>query len=78
MVQKMRAGKSWRTTVAAVCMSLSVILSNVVAVVDDDPETKIDLPRVMLELGMIAGAVGLAAARDDKVTSEQAGAKPDA
>lgn len=73
----MKATKgSWRTTLAGVLASLLIIGSNALAVLDDDPETKINPQVVLLELGTLATAIGLVAARDNKVSSEQAGLKP--
>lgn len=63
---------SWRTTLAAVLASLAILASNGVALLDDDPETKVDPQLVLMELATLATAFGLAKARDDAVSSEQA------
>ena len=72
--KKMAKG-SWRTTAAGVLGSLMILMSNAVAVLDNDPATVINLQVVLAEVGTLAMGLGLMAARDNGVSSEQAGAK---
>lgn len=65
--------KSWRTTAAGVLGGLCLILPQILAAIDSDPLTVPHLEAVLTGLAML----GLgAAARDNGVTSEAAGAKP--
>lgn len=63
---------SWRTTTAGLGAILVAIGSAVTAHFDSDPQTISDWGAVVAAI--IAG-VGLMLARDDKVSSESAGAK---
>ena len=72
---KAAAKGSWRTTAAGVLGSLMILMSNAVAVIDNDPATVINLQIVLAEVGTLAMGLGLMAARDNGVSSEQAGAK---
>lgn len=65
-------GKSWRTTVAGVAAFLAALFADIKAVSDDDPETK---PNIEMTVALGAVAIGLITARDNKVSSERAGAK---
>jgi len=64
--------KSWKTTAAGIAAIVAALATAVGALFDADPVT-------MPDWGAIAAAVmagvGLIAARDNGVTSEQAGAK---
>jgi len=66
---------SWRTTLAGIGAILVAVGTAVSAMFDNDPAT-------MPEWGAVVAACiagfGLIFARDNKVTSEQAGAKPSA
>jgi len=62
---------SWRTTVAAVILALAAVFNAAGAMLDDDPSTNPNWTVVMAEIGAIWGFLN---ARDNKVTSEQAGA----
>lgn len=63
---------NWRTTGAALA-SVAVVLAELAKLIDGDDKTQINIELLWLNLCVI---FGLAAARDSKVTSEQAGAKP--
>lgn len=64
--------KSWKTTLAGIGLILSVIGTALAAQFDNDPNTK---PDIEIVIGGLLGGFGLLSARDNKVTSEAAGAK---
>lgn len=63
---------SWRTTAAGIAAILTVVGNAIKAYIDNDPSTTVDLAQLVA--GISAG-LGLLNARDNKVTSEAAGAK---
>jgi len=63
---------SYKTTIAGILAALTVITSEAGRLFDADPKTDPDYNVVVPALIM---AWGLISARDNKVTSEQAGAK---
>jgi hypothetical protein len=63
---------SWRTGLAGLFAGLSILIGQASAVVDSDPATNLDLSIV---IATIAAMVAAFSARDNVVTSEQAGAK---
>jgi hypothetical protein len=63
--------KSWKTTAAGIVAGLAVILTQVAYLLDADPETVFSLEAVIAALGVMG--IGWFA-RDNNVTSEQAGA----
>ena len=63
---------SWRTGLAGLFAGLTILIGQASAVVDSDPGTNLDLSIV---IATIAAMVAAFSARDNKVTSEQAGAK---
>lgn len=63
--------KSWRTTVAGIVAAVGILCTQIGNVLDKDPETVISWEAIMFALGALG--VGWFA-RDNKVTSEQAGA----
>jgi drug/metabolite transporter (DMT)-like permease len=63
---------SWRTTTAGIAAIVVAIATAVGALFDADPLT---LPDWGAVAAAIMAGVGLLAARDNKVSSEQAGAK---
>jgi hypothetical protein len=68
--------KSWRTTACGVLALVASAIPMAIAFIDGDPNTTVGMEQLSA-LGMgIAAAFGLTLARDNKVTSEQAGAKP--
>ena len=62
--------KSWKTTTGALCGLVALILGAASAMLDNDPATNPDWNAVAIA----AVAVGTMFARDNNVTSEQAGA----
>lgn len=62
---------SWKTTVAGITAGLAIILSQVSYLFDADPQTVFSVEAVISALGLIG--IGFFA-RDNNVTSEQAGA----
>lgn len=64
--------KSWRTTIFGAGGLLVVVANTVSALLDGDPLTNPDWSAVA---GVVSIAIGLFFARDNKVTSEAAGAK---
>ena len=66
--------KSWRTTIAGIASIVGALALAAVAIFDGDPETVINLERLIESV--VAGLVGLGLimARDDKVTSWESGA----
>lgn len=65
--------KSWKTTLFGAGGVVTIIGSVLNALFDGDPATQVDWVTVCAGL---APAIGLLFARDNNVTSEQAGAKP--
>ncbi len=65
--------KSWKTTLSSVCGIVGLLATAIPAAIDGNPATD---PQWGIVIPTIMGlAVGLFA-RDNNVTSEQAGAKP--
>jgi len=62
---------SWKTTTGGVIALLVLLLNAAAAMLDDDPETNPDLNAI----GVAAVAVSALFARDNSVSSEEAGAK---
>lgn len=60
--------KSWRTTLAGVLLIVGSVAMQLYYLFDNDPNTKFSIEVI---LGLVTGA-GLFAARDNKVTSEEA------
>lgn len=75
MVDKLKPGASWRTTTAGIAAAVAAIASAIAAGIDGDPSTHVDVSKLLETLSVIGAALGLIAARDNVVTSEQAGAK---
>lgn len=68
--------KSWRTTVSGIILALGLLLTNVGAFVDEDPETKGNINEVTGALLALGGAIGLGwFSRDKNVSSEAQGVK---
>ena len=64
--------KSWKTTALGILTGIGILITQVVAVLDNDPETVLEISIVIA--GLSAMGFGWFA-RDDNVTSESAGAK---
>jgi hypothetical protein len=64
--------KSWKTTAAGISAAVAAIASAVSALVDNNPATNPDWAAV---IAAVTAGIGLVFARDNKVTSEDAGAK---
>jgi peptidoglycan/LPS O-acetylase OafA/YrhL len=64
--------KSWKTTAAGIAAIVAALATAVGALFDADPVTMPDWGAVA---AAVMAGVGLIAARDNGVTSEQAGAK---
>lgn len=64
--------KSWKTTVTGIAAILTAVGAALTAVFDNDPNTNID---VTVTASAIMVGIGLIFARDNNVTSEDAGAK---
>lgn len=56
--------KNWKTTLCGVLTAVGVVSMNLVAGLDDDPTTVIDIPKLIESLALIAVATGLIAAKD--------------
>ena len=64
--------KSWKTTVMGVCAILTAVAGAVKLLVDNDPATNPDWTAVC---AAVAAGIGLIAARDNGVSSEDVGVK---
>jgi uncharacterized membrane protein len=64
--------KSWKTTLVAVAGAVAIVATQVVHLFDADPGTTFSLDAILAALAILG--VG-AAARDNDVSSEKAGAK---
>lgn len=67
--------KSWRTTAAGILALVGSAIPLVIAMIDGDPATVVDMNEVGVLIMGIFTALGFNAARDNKVSSEDAGAK---
>lgn len=64
--------KSWKTTVTGVAAILTAVGAALTALFDNDPNTTLD---VTVTASAIMAGIGLIFARDNNVSSEDAGAK---
>jgi hypothetical protein len=73
-------GASWRTFTSALIVAGGVILTQIGYGLDSDPDTVTNWDLIVKTIGTLLTVGGITSvgwfARDDKVTSEQAGAKP--
>lgn len=72
MVKKKALTGSWKTSVAGICMALSMLFGEASNLLDGKPETPVSIENVMF--GLSALFMGLTA-RDNDVSSKQAGAE---
>jgi hypothetical protein len=63
---------SWKTTVTGVAAILTAVGAALTALFDNDPATNID---IAVTVAAVMSGIGLIFARDNNVTSEDAGAK---
>lgn len=63
--------KSWKTTVLGLSILLMAVGAALVALLDGDPTTAVDMNAIWAGLA----GLGLVVSRDNNVTSEKAGAK---
>ena len=63
---------SMKTTLAGICAIVAAVAGALYALIDGNPNTN---PDWTLTMGSIMAGIGLIVARDNNVTSEQAGAK---
>lgn len=71
-VNKMQLKGSWRTTGAGIGMILTAIGAAIAALTDNDPATHVNIGAT---ISAVVAGVGLIMARDNKVSSEDAGIK---
>lgn len=64
--------KSVKTTILGICAGLAILVPQVKAIVDDDPNTNVSYEQVVAGLGLMG--IGIAA-KDGDVSSEYAGIK---
>ena len=64
---------SWKTTTGGVLGAVAIIAGAAQAILDNDPATN---PNWEMVIGALSICAGLLFARDNKVTSAQAGAEP--
>jgi hypothetical protein len=64
--------KSWKTTVGGIVLAVSLISGELHKLFDDDPKTE---PSVIVIIGALGGAGIGVFARDNNVSSKQAGVK---
>lgn len=65
---------SWKTTTAAIASVLATLLVAVSAALDSNPNTD---PNWGVVIPVIMGQIGLLFARDNKVSDQDAGARPE-
>ncbi len=67
--------RSWRTTTCGILALLASLIPGAIALIDGDPATVVDTQEITTAImGAVLAFMGVSA-RDNKVTSEQAGAK---
>lgn len=64
--------KSWKTTVTGIAAVLTAVGAALTALFDNDPNTTLD---ITVTASAIMAGIGLIFARDNNVSSEDAGAK---
>ena len=67
--------KSWRTTLYGILTFVGSLIPSALPLIDGNPETVIDTAEICAAfMGLMTG-LGFISARDNKVSSEDAGAK---
>lgn len=64
-------GASWKTTLLGIIAGLGLLLPQLGAVLDDDPETNLDPTQIAAGFGLMIGGKLV---REEKVSSKDAGA----
>ncbi len=64
--------KSWKTTVGGIVLAVSLISGELYKLFDEDPKTEPSIAVIIAAVGALGIGIN---ARDNNVTSEQAGAK---
>lgn len=64
--------KSWKTTASGIAVIVAALANAAVSMLDNNPSTNPDWNALFVA---VAAGVGLVIARDNKVTSEDVGAK---
>lgn len=64
--------KSWKTTTTGIITAVTAILSAIGLILDGNPQTN---PDYAATIAAVTAGLGLVFARDNKVSSEDAGAK---
>ena len=64
--------QSWRTTILGIIGGLMLLLPQLQAAIDNDPTTNLNYEQVIAAFALLGAGI---AARDNKVSSEKAGAK---
>lgn len=69
--------KSWRTTIIAGLNVLIILAGLIINVIDMNPETVADFNKAIVGIMAILNSLGLFAARDSRVSSQESGIRPE-
>ncbi len=64
--------QSWKTSLSGIFAGLAILLAQAITLTDSDPLTNPEYTQIVAAIGLIVMGLN---ARDNDVTSEQAGAK---